>query len=263
MNARRTAALVAVGAVVTGGAVLRRLGERGGATEMEARGALPGDDVVARPALQTTHAVTIDAQPSDVWPWLVQMGLYRAGWYADQSWWDRPLNRYLATLTRSEAERTGYGRRTEPSADQIVLELQNLKVGDIILDGPPETAYFRVVALDSGRALVLHSTTHMKYMLPPRLQRVRALGLRGEFTWSFVLTEQPSGATRLLLRTRLAATPRLVWSMFLPIGWLVDFLTTRRQLHGIKRRVERTARNQAVEQPTRATIASPEPLPVS
>jgi hypothetical protein len=238
MHIHSTSTFVALSALTAGGYVLRRLGERGGATDAEVRAVLPGDDLVPEPMLQTTHAITIHAGPDAVWPWLVQMGLYRAGWYADQGWWDAPLNRYLRTLTRSEAERTGYGRREEPSADHIVQEFQDLKVGDIILDGPPGTAWFRVVSLEPGRALVLHSTTHMSHILPRRIQRLPALGLRGAFTWSFVLEESMQGATRLILRTRMVAKPRAMWSAFLPMAWAVDYLTTRRQLRGIRQRVE-------------------------
>jgi hypothetical protein len=199
--------------------------------------------------LQTTHAITIHTRSEAVWPWLVQTGLYRAGWYADQSWWDAPINRYFRSLTRAEAEQTGYGRRTEPSADRIVPEFQDLKVGEVILDGPPGTAAFRVAALERGHALVLHSTTHISHILPRRIQQVPALGLRGEFTWSFILAEAASGATRLILRTRMVATPRVVWSTFLPIAWPVDYLTTRRQLRGIKRRAEAGVAHRQMEEP--------------
>lgn len=232
---------VGIGVIGAGVLGLRRLGERGGASDAEARGTLPGDDVVPEPMLQTTHAISINARAEAVWPWLAQMGLYRAGWYADQGWWDAPINRYLASLTRAEAERSGYGRRREPSVDHIVPELQHLATGDIILDGPPNTAYFRVAALERNRALVLHSTTHASHILPRRIQQVPGLGLHGAFTWSFILVEANESDTRLILRTRLVATPRLMFWLFLPIAWPIDYLTTRRMLRGIKRRVEAAA----------------------
>lgn len=237
-----------IGAAVTVAGLygLRWLGERGGATDGEARAALPGDDLVPAPTLQTTHAVTIDAPAAAIWPWLVQMGLYRAGWYADAGWWDRPLNRYLKTLTRTETEQTGYGLREARSAEQIIPEYQDLKAGDMILDGPPGTAAFRVAALEPNRALVLYSTSHLSYVLPRAMQRIPWLGLHGEFTWSFVLDDSAAGSTRLLLRTRAAMRPRL-WTIVLPVAWPVDYLTTRRQLRGIKRRVEGTTSGEAAE----------------
>src|SRR5262245_61191325 len=55
---------------------------RWGATAEEVTETLPGDDLVADPKTQATHAVTIDAPPEAVWPWLVQIGQDRAGFYS-------------------------------------------------------------------------------------------------------------------------------------------------------------------------------------
>ena len=43
---------------------------------------LPGDDLIANPIGSVTHAITIRSSSRDVWPWLVQMGAGRAGWYS-------------------------------------------------------------------------------------------------------------------------------------------------------------------------------------
>ena len=51
------------------------------------RGSLPGDDIVRDPHIQATHDIIIDAPPDRVWPWLVQVGYDRAGWYIDAPWW--------------------------------------------------------------------------------------------------------------------------------------------------------------------------------
>ena len=47
--------------------------------------ALPGDELVGRPAVQTTEGVWVDAPASAVWPWLVQMGQDRGGLYSYQT----------------------------------------------------------------------------------------------------------------------------------------------------------------------------------
>lgn len=60
--------------------VLHELGRRWGATRDEIRRPMAGDDIVPHAIGQTTHAITIDAAPERVWPWLVQMGYHRAGW---------------------------------------------------------------------------------------------------------------------------------------------------------------------------------------
>jgi hypothetical protein len=52
-----------------------------GATAEEASGKLPGDELLPDAALVSTRAVTIDAPPGAVWPWLVQMGSGRGGAY--------------------------------------------------------------------------------------------------------------------------------------------------------------------------------------
>lgn len=60
----------------------RRWHLRWGATDDEVRGAMPGDDVVPIASFNATRAITIDAPPERVWPWIVQMGYGRAGFYS-------------------------------------------------------------------------------------------------------------------------------------------------------------------------------------
>jgi hypothetical protein len=81
-----------------------------GATDEEVERPMPGDEIVERPGFNATRAVTIGAQPEEVWPWIVQIGYGRAGWYT-YDWIDN----------------LGH-----PSADSIVPELQRLEVGDLI-----------------------------------------------------------------------------------------------------------------------------------
>jgi hypothetical protein len=68
-----------IGVIALGEAVLIRLGRTYGSTEQERSLQLPGDHIVGDPEVVTDHAITIDAPPSAVWPWLVQMGWGRAG----------------------------------------------------------------------------------------------------------------------------------------------------------------------------------------
>ncbi|MCK2217331.1 SRPBCC family protein [Actinomadura sp. ATCC 31491] len=101
---------------------------RWGATPEEAGEALPGDELVPRPHVVATRAVTVDAPPEAVWPWLAQMGgPPRAGWY-------------------------GYDPRDEPG--RIVPELQKIEVGDLLPTGRGGTGY-RVVEVEPERLLVL------------------------------------------------------------------------------------------------------------
>ena len=87
---------------------------RWGATDDEVACAMPGDDVVKHPTFNATRAVTIQARPQEIWPWLVQIGITRAGWYS-YDWVDN------------------LGR---PSAQRILPDLQHLAVGDLIPMSP-------------------------------------------------------------------------------------------------------------------------------
>src|ERR1044072_7201160 len=75
-------------AAAAGIVLLHRLATPAPAHETEVRRALPGDQLVTHPIGQTTHAISIDAPPRDVWPWLAQLGYHRGGWYTPQ-WIDR------------------------------------------------------------------------------------------------------------------------------------------------------------------------------
>jgi hypothetical protein len=226
-------------AAIAGAYLLRRQGLRWGATDEEVHKPLPGDEIVSHPMIETTHALTVRAGASEVWPWLVQVGYYRAGWYTDPSWWDRPVDEYLKSLSRKEAEESGVGHREAPSAESIVPEFQDLEEGDTGLDGPPGTVYFTVRLLQPKRALVFYSDSHARYLVPKSIRENPRYGIHGEFSWAFVLERQGEGVTRLILRTRAKYAPRLYRALTLPLILVGgEIFTARKMLYGIKRRVE-------------------------
>jgi hypothetical protein len=230
-------------AAVAGWYLLRRQGLRWGATAEEVHKPLPGDEVLPHPMLETTHAVTIDASAEEIWPWLVQMGHYRAGFYADPSWWDKYSDKYLRSLGRKEAEESGYGFREVPSDERIIPEYQDLKVGDTILDGPPGTVFFTVRLMEENKALVLYSDTHLRYLAPRSIRENPKYGIYGEFSWAFILEEKGERMTRLILRDRASYGPRLYRALTIPFVLVGgEYFTTRKMLYGIKRRVEQTTR---------------------
>ena len=108
-----------------------------GATGDEADGPLPGDELLAKPAIVTTRAVLVDAPPEAIWPWLVQMGPGRGGAYT----YDWIENLF------------GLGMH---SADTILPEFQDLKAGDAQRLGA-RGPVLRVAVLEPRRALVLRS----------------------------------------------------------------------------------------------------------
>jgi PPOX class probable F420-dependent enzyme len=118
-----------VGAVGT--AAVSRRAVRPVADEVER--SLPGDELVADAKIGWTHAITIGARPAAVWPWLVQMGCRRAGWYSYD----------------------GLDNGAVPSADRILPELQRVQVGDILPQTPTAEDRFVVRVVEPERALVL------------------------------------------------------------------------------------------------------------
>jgi hypothetical protein len=212
MGGGRTGMGVAA-AVVGAAAVGQWLGRTAGSSRAERRRPLPGDELVDRPTVVTNHAVTIPAPPSRVWPWLVQMGWHRGGWYTAR-WVDRLL--FPANW---------------PSATRLVPELQRpLLVGDRIPDGPPGTAWFAVAHVDAPHLLVLRSTTH----LPPAW-RAR-LGASIDWTWTFTLTGSGDGGTRLLLRVRGRTGPWWLTAAYVGAVVPADSIMATSMLNGIRRR---------------------------
>jgi hypothetical protein len=103
----------------------------------ESTRSLAGDELVTRPKLAWTHAMTIDGCPREIWPWLVQMGCRRAGWYSYD----------------------GLDNGGAPSAERIVPELQQAAVGDVFPMTPTADRDFVVRAVEPERALVLGDAT--------------------------------------------------------------------------------------------------------
>jgi len=125
-----------------------------------------------------------------------------------------------------------------PSAHRILPQFQHLEVGDKVPDGPPGTGFFTVAALDPERALVLYSTTHVPYFAPRSLRNNPKAGISGDFSWSFILDEVDESTTRLILRARINARPRLFRMLIFPPFLPADFLIARLMLRTIKQRVE-------------------------
>jgi hypothetical protein len=103
-----------------------------GATPDEVSRPLPGDELVARPTFNATRAITIDAPPEEIWPWLVQAGVTRAGWYSYD---------ILDNLGRT-------------SARHVIPELQHLAVGDVVPMSPDGKHGIRVHSLDRPHSMI-------------------------------------------------------------------------------------------------------------
>lgn len=211
----RSAALL--GAVGVGAAALARRRLRNlGATRPERRAVLPGDELLPYAKSASTMAITIDARPSAVWPWLVQMGCDRGGFYS----WDRLDN----------------GGR--PSAMEINPDWQTLEVGDRVLCTPDGRYWFQVERLEPERLLVLRSSVDVRRRGP-----FDAAGPRPrtfvDGVWTFALDELPHGKTRLVVRSFGTARPRLLFGAAnLVFMDPVHVVMQARQLRNLKRRTE-------------------------
>ncbi len=182
---------------------------RWGATDDELRLGLPGDDLLPSADLTSTRAVTINACPAEVWPWIVQLGQGRGGFYS----YDR-----LENLVGADIH----------SADAIVPEWQVVAVGDEVRLAA-EMA-LEVAQVEPNRALVLHGGIPMGKMRAPF-----------DFTWAFVVNEVSDGSSRLLVRERYTYSRWWAALVVEPTG-VISFVMTQRMLRGIKERAERTIR---------------------
>jgi hypothetical protein len=187
-----------------------------GATAEEVQGNLPSDELAPQPRSVITCAITVQAPVGQVWPWLVQLGCQRAGWYS----YDLLDN------------------GGQPSADHILPEHQHLSVGDKILLTPKGPLAMPVAALEPEKALVLGGTlnTRTGQGVSPGdpLPEAYYTGIN-----AFVLEQAGTKATRLIFRQRLDWSPALantlMYRVFLEP---ISFVMARRMLKGIKRRAE-------------------------
>ena len=180
---------------------------RWGTTRAEIAAPMPGDDVVPRAQFNATRAISIGAPPERVWPWIVQLGYGRAGFY-----------------TNDLLDNAGV-----PSADRIVDEYQNLKVGDLV----PMFHETRGLAI----AYKVASFDRNEWMLWVHRPHENE---SPDSTWSWRLAVLPDGATRLVTRMKQDYrwdTPRLA-AFNLVLMEFGDFAMERRMLMGIKLRAE-------------------------
>jgi hypothetical protein len=183
--------------------LLRRRCLTWGARPDEVGRELPGDELLTNPDIVATRAITINAPPGAIWPWLVQMGSGRGGVYT----YDWIENLF------------GLGIH---SADEILPEFQDTKEGDEFDLGPNRPS-FRVEVLEPERVMTLRFED-------------------GTWVWIFALFPE-DGVTRLVSRNRIAAPhasalTRLFNMLVMEPGSLV---MERKMLLGIKERAERLA----------------------
>jgi len=163
---------------------------------------MSGDEIVPRPIFNATRVVTINARPEDIWPWIVQIGFGRAGWYSID---------LFDNLGRHSSER-------------IVPELQHIEIGDLVPLGPGEGSGMFVKEFVVNRSMLWWT------------------GKDGQTTWAWGLYPTPAGATRLVTRVRTPLSWREpISALWLLLSEVADFPMMRKCLLGIKRRAETSA----------------------
>ena len=188
----------------------RRWHQHWGATAAEVAAAMPGDELVADAQVCCTRAITIDAPPEAVWPWLVQVGCLRAGFYADD---------LLDNLGR-------------PSAREILPEFQHLEVGQWVpmSPKPSELTAHRVVGFEAPQWLLWRQpTSTWVWTLTPAGDGATRLvtRLRIFYDWAH-------------------PAPTLLALVLTEFG---DFAMMRRMLLGVKARAERHAAASVARRP--------------
>ncbi|MDX6455432.1 MAG: hypothetical protein QOD48_1539 [Gaiellaceae bacterium] len=202
-----------------------------GASSKERREPLPGDDIVAA-RWQTTRGIDISAPAAEVWPWLVQMGYGRAGWYS-YDWLER---------------RVGAGEFAEGgSAKRVIPELQELAVGDTV--ALSAAGGLTVAVLDPGSALVLHYRMNLFTAAPAHEPDPVVL----DWTWTFVVISIDEASSRLLVRVRADYRPPwlrpLLPLLLEPVHFIMErkmLLTIERQTHHVRRRTDAVIANGGV-----------------
>jgi hypothetical protein len=227
---------VAIGGVAAYRRVVRPWYERWGVEPSDEDRLLPGDELIAGPTAGDTRGITIEAPAAAIWPWLVQMGFGRAGWYS-----------YDTLDMRG------------PSSEAIVPEWQTIAVGGTMPAWPgggPE-----VVQVEPDHALVLYIDDAMVARQREEARATAVGGVGAEPTTpglaasgaimrsqprrfrascAFVLDPIDGQRTRLIQRVRIEYPEVAAWNRVTgPLFGVAMFLMTRRQLLGIKERAER------------------------
>jgi hypothetical protein len=185
------------------------------ATPEERRAKLPGDELIWDAGTSTTHAITIHAPAVDVWPWLVQMGCDRAGFYS----YDRLDNGGV------------------PSAMKILPQYQKLRLGDILPSRPGSEEGFQVLRIETNTLLLLGSYLGVPGFrnLPWDADHPAAYM---QSTWLFLLQQQ-GDATRLIVRFRNVVKPRAFGMLLNTVMRPAHVIMQRKQLLNLRKRAEK------------------------
>ena len=177
--------------------------DRWGATDAEIAATYPGDELLPEPASFVNRAITIQAPPEAIYPWIVQLDARKGGWYS-YTW--------LESLIRCPMV----------NADRIHEEWQDLKVGDEVHMCPndPAPPPYIVAQIHPDQAIVMGHQENGQWV----------------DLYQFVIVPQSDGTSRLILRTRTNAV-----GGFWTVAHSGFFIMERGLLYGVKERAEQLA----------------------
>jgi hypothetical protein len=175
--------------------------DRWGATKDEIAASFSGDELVPSPRITYTRALTVNASPEKIYPWIVQLGAEKGGMYSYEG--------FETNILRCELI----------NADHIHEEWQDLKVGDPMkmcpgTSGPPP---YEIAIIEPNHAIVMGHKDKGTWVE----------------VWQFNLVPQEDGTTRLVIRSRNSAQG-LLWDVIRP----GEFVMMRGMMLGIKQRAE-------------------------
>jgi len=178
--------------------VLRPWQLKWGATDIEIKRTMPGDEIVARPTFNATRSVSINAIAENIYPWIIQMGVTRAGWYSYD-------------LLDNLAKR---------SAEVILPEYQNIKIGDVIPLSP-----------DGKQGMLVKEFKKNEWML--------WWDKKGDSTWVWGIYPEGESTFRLITRVRVKYRFFSVAILFNLLIEFFDIWMMRKCMLGIKKRAEK------------------------
>ncbi|MBA3789358.1 hypothetical protein H0X32_03105 [Patescibacteria group bacterium] len=183
---------------------LNRLGTRSGVTDAQVREALPGDEIIPEPWISIDRAEVLPASAEVVWPWIVQLGKDRGGWYAPL-WFENLIH--------------------EHSASSTLPQFQNLAVGDVVPDW-------------GGGTLKVLEIVPNKYVLYASQPSTATSTTKYHFTWALVLEDNTATSTTFHLRLRIPR-PSSGFSQYIPpsVLGLIDYATDRVLFRGLKENI--------------------------